>query len=81
MNKLSHNRLAEGEATGHSHDAVAVDAQVWEHENGNRELRVPSGTNIIHQEHAEKTLAPGDFDISIQREFDPLEQAIRAVRD
>jgi len=83
MKKLKHKRLAEGEATGHSHTAVADDAEVYaENETVfDRELRTPSGTEITHEEHKTIKLPAGEYDITIQKEFDPMEREIRQVRD
>jgi len=81
MKKQNHKRLAEGEATGHSHQAVAEDAEIWADENGNRELRAPSGTGVKHEEHDRVYLPVDDYNISIQREIDPFEQKIKEVID
>ena len=81
MKKQKHKRLAEGEVTGHSHKALAVDAEIWADEDDNRELISPSGTSIVHEEHKQIDLPAGDFDISIQNEIDPFEEEIRRVQD
>jgi len=84
MKKLNHKRLAEGEVTGHSHTALAEDASVYAKEEGNainRLLDAPTGTEVVHEEHKAISLPSGQFDITIQREFDPLEEEIRRVQD
>ena len=80
--KQKHKRLAEGEATGHCHQALADDAEIWEDSSsGNRELHAPSGTGVKHEEHKQVELPAGKYDILIQREVDPFEQVIRKVQD
>jgi len=80
MKKLKHKRLAEGEVTGHSHTAVADDVEVWDDEEI-RVLKAPSGTPVKHEEHKTIELPAGEYDVTIQKEFDPFEQKIREVAD
>lgn len=80
LTKRASGILAYGEVTGHAHkleDLAA--AEVLEIESG-LYLRVGSeGARIIHDEHAAITLAPGKYEVEIQREYEPA--AIRNVAD
>ena len=72
--------LAYGEATGHHHSfaggagvelLVAGDA---------RFLRVTKAAELTHQEHSTIPVAPGDYSVVIQREYDDVEEW-RRVQD
>ena len=72
--------LAHGEVTGHSHalDKHAVRlyaAKSW----ADRVLVIARTTALLHEEHASVTLPPGNYRVSIQREYTP--QEIRNVAD
>lgn len=76
--------LAYGEQTGHSHAIAAADldgAEIFECED-RVFLRVTKegGVSLVHQEHAEITVAPGSYEIRIAREYDE-EQDFRRVTD
>jgi hypothetical protein len=82
MKKLTHKRLAEGEATGHFHAAVAEDSLLFGDDDGTpRRLDAPSGTDVTHQEHGTVTLPPGSYDRSIIQEFDHAAEEAREVVD
>lgn len=72
--------LAYGEVTGHAHRVESTEkAEVLEIENG-LYLRVgDDGVRIIHEEHGEIVLPPGNYEVEIQREYTPAE--IRNVAD
>lgn len=72
--------LAEGEVTGHYHQATAKTATVYEHSRG-MILTAPRGTKVVHQEHKTISIPPGEYDRLIVQEFDPFEEEVRAVRD
>ncbi|HEY0006210.1 MAG TPA: hypothetical protein VGB17_15630 [Pyrinomonadaceae bacterium] len=78
--KPHNNHLAEGEATGHYHAAVAPDVQVWEYDGG-LILDAPSGTEVTHQEHKSILIPPGVFDRSIVQEYDHFAEEAREVVD
>jgi hypothetical protein len=80
MSEKRHKRLAEGEVTGHSHQATADDAWVVG-EGDERELSAPSGTEVKHEEHGPIDLPAGDFRITRQREIDPDTEEVRVVAD
>lgn len=43
-------------------------------------LRVRSVTTLTHEEHAPITLPAGDYQVVLQREFDPIAESERAER-
>lgn len=82
MNQLPHKRLAEGEATGHFHAAVADDATLYgDDSNQPALLSAPSGSQVTHQEHGVVTLPPGDYDVRIVQEYDYAAEEARGVMD
>jgi hypothetical protein len=69
--KLPHLTLAEGEVTGHRHRISNGEAELLERD-GVFYLRVLSPTAIlIHEEHAQVTIPQGNWEIRIQREYEP----------
>ncbi len=71
--------LAYGEVTGHAHAIASKAVKILEHE-GTRYIRVPKrGADLSHEEHGTIKLAPGEYQIVLQREYSPEE--IRTVRD
>lgn len=78
--KLSHRRLAEGEVTGHSHQAIAEDSTIFDLGDGVLVLEAPTGTDVKHEEHGVVSLPPGLYDRTIVREYDhAAEEASRVV--
>lgn len=85
--KRENGTVAYGEVTGHSHSLAVADrdmAEVLEigdglyvhvGENG---VRI-EGATFVHEEHGPITLPPGDYRVTIQREYSPEE--IRNVID
>ncbi len=79
--------VAYGEVTGHSHRLAAEDLEsaavleigdglyVHVSENG---VRI-EGATFVHEEHGPITLSPGDYRVTIQKEYSP--EAIRDVLD
>jgi len=78
--KKNNNHLAEGETTGHYHEAVGTEVEVGE-EGKNLFLSAPEGCEIIHQEHHRIAIPAGDYIVEKVKEFDHSEQEIRQVRD
>lgn len=71
--------LAYGEVTGHAHAILEVeDVEAYE-KDGITYLRVKAPVSLVHEEHTAQTLTPGDYQITIQREYTP--EAIRNVQD
>lgn len=74
------NHLAEGEVTGHFHDAVGTGVAVWDRADGVL-LEAPNGAEITHQEHKAFQLAPGDYDVSQVLEYDHFAEEARVIQD
>lgn len=78
------NALAYGELTGHVHQLCGepgVDFDLRVSPAGERHLKIVQPTMLRHQEHDPILLKPGNYQIGIQREFDPFEKLIRSVQD
>jgi len=73
--------VAEGEATGHMHEVIDDDATVFVDKDGSIFLSAPKGASVTHQEHHQINIPAGEYDIKIVREYDPLEDEIRSVKD
>lgn len=78
--KLDHTRLAEGEATGHYHEARGKDVALFE-DDGARLLEAPHGAEITHQEHGVVTVPAQDYDVSKVQEQDHAASEALEVRD
>lgn len=77
------NILAEGEATGHAHrvqDVSADKVQLFE-KDGTLYMRLDEPAVVRHEEHKPIALEPGNYKVGIVKEYDPFEEAVRAVRD
>jgi len=75
------NHLAEGEGTGHFHDATAEDAAIYDLGGEDAVLDAPSGTNVTHQEHDTIKVMPGVYDRSRVQEYDHAEEEARSIAD
>lgn len=76
--------LAYGEATGHIHQLQGepgVDFDLRVNKTGKRHLQIVNPTMLKHQEHSPMLLQPGNYEIDIQREYDPFEKLTRSVID
>lgn len=78
---LPHRRLAEGEVTGHYHEALAPDAVLYQEADGGMTLSAPNGTEVRHQEHGPLLLPPNQYRRELVREYDHFAEEARAVRD
>ena len=78
--RVNVNILADGEATGHAHRVVG-DAELLRM--GDRLfLRVLGGdVRVIHEEHKEIPLPPGEYEIGRVREYDHVAELPHTVRD
>lgn len=84
--KRDNGTAAYGEVTGHSHRLSDLDAaEVLEIGDGlfvrvseSGGVSIP-GATFIHEEHLPVTLEPGDYEIRIQREYQP--EGVRSVLD
>jgi hypothetical protein len=78
---LDHLVLAEGEATGHFHqieDGGGV-ATLLEDQSGRRYLQVGEPVTVTHEEHGPITIEAGEYDVRIQREYDPKVRERRVI--
>lgn len=76
--------LAYGEATGHAHKIFghAGDFEIRECPKTKvRHLKVVRDVCLKHQEHDGIIIRPGQYEIGIQREYDPFEKLSRQVVD
>lgn len=71
--------LAEGEVTGHHHAIQDAGVALLEHE-ARRYLRVPETAALRHEEHTKVDVAPGLYEVVIQREYTG-EDEFERVRD
>ncbi|MBN2118543.1 MAG: hypothetical protein JW730_18360 [Anaerolineales bacterium] len=71
--------LAEGEATGHAHSMLPAYAVMLATPDGRRFIRALMGATLEHQEHAAIAVPPGNYEIRIQREYEP--EGVRNVAD
>lgn len=85
--KRENGTVAYGEATGHHHSLAVADrevAEVLEIGEGlfvrvsDQGVRI-EGATFVHQEHGPVTLPPGNYQVTIQREYQP--EGIRNVLD
>jgi hypothetical protein len=70
--------LARGEATGHHHSVPLAHAAMLA-KGAERFLRVERATKLSHQEHAPIQLPAATYEVTIQREYDPI--SVRNVLD
>lgn len=75
------NHLAEGEVTGHYHEAVGAGVSVLEDGAGDLFLSAPNGAEVTHQEHGTVTVPAGDYKVRIVREYNHFREEARAVVD
>jgi hypothetical protein len=78
--RLPHTRLAEGEVTGHYHQAEGPEVALYEH-GASVILEAPVGATVTHQEHGPVVLPPGVYDRTIVAEYDHFAEEERQVRD
>lgn len=72
--------LAKGETTGHEH-AVA-EPNVEHSRNGDKQyLDVRGeGASLVHEEHGTIDLEPGQYEVTVQREYEPTASRVGASR-
>ena len=78
--KRESNILAEGEVTGHAHEACGSGVNVFETEN-DLLLEAPCGAEVVHQEHGTVVLPPGVYRAGQVLEFDPATEEAKRVQD
>jgi len=74
------NHLAEGEHTGHFHDARGEGVAVYDL-GDTMLLDAPNGSRIVHQEHNPFEIPAGRYERRIVREYDHFAEEARDVRD
>ena len=72
--------LREGEHTGHAHVATGEGVQLFV-AGGALYMRVPSGTEVVHEEHKVIEVPAGVYEIGAVREYDHFAEASRPVFD
>lgn len=77
------NCLAYGEATGHAHQLQEgeFELKIDPANPKKRYLKIVKPTALRHHEHKEVTLFPGNYKISIQKNYDPFAKKIGDVVD
>ncbi|HRK00997.1 MAG TPA: hypothetical protein PL089_15410 [Ignavibacteria bacterium] len=70
--------LAYGEVTGHKH-VLKGELEIIENQDGCF-VRVKNDSVVTHEEHDTINIPPGEYEIRIQREYDPINYA-RKVAD
>lgn len=75
--KLDRAILADGEMTGHFHEAHGDGVALYD----DGVLEAPHGAEVTHQEHAPITVPPGTYDRSIVLEYDHFAEEARNVAD
>lgn len=78
--KKKNNHLAEGEATGHFHNAIGKGVAVLE-KGEELYLDAPNGCEVEHQEHKTIAVPVGKFKVVRVREYDHFAEEARKVQD
>lgn len=73
--------VALGEATGHHHTLYGGMPISLLIDGDRRFLDVPEEVSLRHQEHDELRIAKGSYEITMEREFDYFENAMKRVVD
>jgi len=82
LTQLPHTILAEGEVTGHYHEAVGGAAVLYEGDGGQRVLDVlEEGAQLTHQEHKTVELPVERYDVGRVMEMDHAAEEARRVAD
>jgi len=82
LKRLDHKNLALGEVTNHAHRATSDDAVLYGREDGSvAVMDLPTGGDVVHEEHATVSLPAGEFDVSIVVEQNHVEDEARQVMD
>jgi hypothetical protein len=71
--------IAEGEFTGHHHVLIA---EAGSEVIGNRtHFTVKGKAKLVHPEHGTLEFTSGNYVVSMEREYDYIDQTLKAVRD
>lgn len=72
--------LAEGEATGHAHRIMDIDALFYECD-GKLYLKNDKSVTVTHEEHKSIVIEPGIYEVGQVKEKDWLSGMVRSVVD
>ena len=78
--RKSNNHLADGEVSGHYHEAQGEGVAVMEADD-KLFLSAINGCKVVHQEHKTIEVPAGDYEVRKVQEYDHFLEASRAVRD
>jgi len=70
-----------GEHTGHAHRLVDPGYEYFETPAKTRHLRIVKPVRLLHEEHKEITILPGEYRIGIVREYSHFDEEAREVQD
>lgn len=83
--KSASKTLALGEVTGHHHSFTSGTVQLYEPttaKDGVKFVKVESkSASLTHQEHLKLDIPQGQYKMSIEREYNPMDKVIRQVMD
>lgn len=81
--RIADGVIARGEVTGHSHRLAVLDAaELYDCGEGKMLLRVgENGVSVVHEEHAPLVLPQGDYEVTLDREYDYFSESERPVSD
>ena len=65
--------LAEGEVTGHVHELVGGDVQLFQDKAEALFVKIMGAPELRHAEHATQVIEPGFYRVVRQREYTPAE--------
>ncbi len=78
--KVSSYVLAEGEVTGHCHTLLGNNFSVLE-KDGKVFVKINETSEVIHQEHSNINILPGEYEIQKVREYDHFLEESRNIKD
>ncbi|MBI2135741.1 hypothetical protein HYU06_01580 [Candidatus Woesearchaeota archaeon] len=81
LTKAKHNILAFGEVTGHKHQLLSQQIVVLEDKASQKYVQLKQKTILQHEEHKALEIDIGNYQVIIEREFNPFEEEIRQVMD
>jgi len=79
--KLNHLVLAEGEATGHSHQITAGVAVLFANGEDMFMKTISENAKLKHQEHKEIDVPKGNYRVGTVQEYDHFAEEVRKVQD
>jgi len=83
--KIAGATLALGEVTGHHHSFTSGTVQLYEPKTATDGVKyvdvATKSASLTHQEHKEIRVPQGQYKMSIEREYNPMDKVIRQVMD